>query len=402
MYRTISLLLLLSLATCHSGDEKKNTTIPVKQILTGATLRYEPPRDGKAEVARYQFTRGHYGIKPEGIAMLLIVREGVNKNTYVKTEKGGLPAIKIMSLKTLPIMNWNDRENSGMYSGDDLTPLRLSITAEEWCGNNYLEWVSRGDKAHLIGRSYIEDMVPKDEDVSLQKGYYLYEQMPLLVRAMVTGEPTAKIRLIVPQSAYLQPSEEELSVTLSRKEEAKITVPAGTFETVLIEVSADKPNPKFPAPERYWLEKKEHFIVKAERNEVHSEFGKFKAERGQYALLDIHRIPYWEKAIPPLQGNAASVLRATYDNQLEIDFFKIVGDKFKGGFNVDTFLQSPEGKNLPPEYISDPKGQNRVAKERDNKGGWFYDLSQNVGGKPGRFVPNVPSEQYQPKSMLDR
>jgi hypothetical protein len=277
MHRTISLLLLLSLATCHSGDEKKNTTIPVKQILPRATLRYEPPRDGKAEVARYQFTRGHYGIEPEGIAMLLIVREGVNKNTYVKTEKGGLPAIKIMSLKTLPIMNWNDRENSGMYSGDDLTPLRLSITAEEWCGNNYLEWVSRGDKAHLIGRSYIEDMVPKDEDVSLQKGYYLYEQMPLLVRAMVTGEPTAKIRLIVPQSAYLQPSEEELSVTLSRKEEAKITVPAGTFETVLIEVSADKPNPKFPAPERYWLEKKEHFIVKAERNEVHSEFGKFKA-----------------------------------------------------------------------------------------------------------------------------
>lgn len=331
------------------------------------------PRDGLAEVARYRFARSHYGVDVEGRATLLVVRESLDEVSLLKTNQGGgAPAIKLMLMKTLPSMNWDHRDNFALYSAEDLKPLKLAITAEEWCGNNFLEWRDTPQGAQRIGRPYTDDTSVVTDTVPIATGYHLYEQLPLLVRAATTAP--LELRLVGPQTAYLPPHADLLDVTLAPAGTERLTTPAGTFETVRVDVTPQAPTFAFPSPESYWLDKDQRFVVKAERHEYGTEFGKPHVTTATYTLLDHERSAYWSSAVGPATAELSDRVRATSSSAMQIALQKATADRRGSMFSLD---------NLPAEYLSDPAGNRNFSGAQDGKGGWTVDAA-------GRFVPNVP------------
>lgn len=330
------------------------------------------PDDGRAEVARYRFEREHYGTPLEGQATVLVVRESLNPDSLLKTSRpGGIDALKLMLLETLPSMNWDYRDNVAMYSGVDLRPLKLAITSEEWCGNNFLEWRETTDGVALIGRPYTDDTAILTETARIGQGHHLYEQLWLLVRAV--GDDPLSVRLVAPQTAYLPPHTDEIAVTLSKAGPERVSTPAGEFDTVRIDVVPDAGSERFPGPESYWLDREGHFVVKAVRHHYGTEFGKAHTTTATYTLLDHERSAYWSTAVGPATDAIADRDRATMSAMRQIGFRKAMAERRGDAFSLD---------DLPPEYSSDPKGNRSFSASRDGGGGWTM-------SDDGRIVPNV-------------
>jgi len=331
------------------------------------------PGDGLAEVAHYRYEREHYGVMMEGRATLLVVRESLDPQTLLKTRQAdGIPAIKLMILETLPSMNWDIRENLAMFSTPDLQPLKLAITAEEWCGNNFLEWRQDGGRVSLIGRPYTDDTDIRTETIAFGTGHHLYEQLPLIVRGV--GEEPLQIRLVAPQTAYLPPHTEEVTVTLARAGTETLRTEAGTFETVRIDVTPQTEGPMFPGSESYWIDADGGFLVKATRHEYDAEFGEPNITPATLTLLSHERSAYWSTAVGPVTSSLEDRRRATLSAQRQLNLRKATADRKGDMFSID---------DLPPEYLSDPAGNSSFSGTRDGSGGWTLDDDD-------RFVPNVP------------
>jgi len=377
LWRQAHCLLLAGLAACTPSLSENN---PATRPL------YEIPDDGLAEVARYAYSRPQFGITLNGTATLIVAREYLSKQTYVRTSqlKQRMRVVKIMMMKTVPSMNWDHRENAAMYCRNDLRPVRLAITAEEWCGNNYLEWIVRGDEVTLLGRPYIEDSGRLTTQVAVKAGYYLYEQLPVLVRALAQSEQPLTLRMIAPQTAYRVPHAREVQVELARGGLEKITTTAGDFSTIIVTVTPEDSSEFFPQAEKYWIEASQHFIVKAERNELDAGAdGGARVIRAVYELQDYRRMPYWQTALPPLTTSLEDRRRATHSSWVMLNLVMTTARAQGKQANVENLQSFFDGEPMPGEFLSSAKGNNRVARTFDGRGGWWFDE------KTGRLELNV-------------
>ncbi len=124
----------------------------------------------------------------------------------------------------------------------------------------------------------------------------LYEQLPVLVRALAKNSQSLSLRMMAPQSASLLPHTNELQVEMQRTGTQRLKTAAGEFSTIVVEVKAVAASEFFPQPERYWIKAHQHFIVRAERNEVGTEAGVLRVNLATYELQDVRRVAYWQMA----------------------------------------------------------------------------------------------------------
>jgi hypothetical protein len=327
-----------------------------------------------------------------GAATLIIVCEYLSKSSLVKTQKlkGRMPVIKIALSKTISGMNWDVHENVAMYSRTDLRPARLSITSAGWCGNSFLEWIARGDEVTLLGRPSTEDMGRLTTQMAVKAGYYLYEQLPVLVRALAKDRESLAVRLMAPQSPALLPHASELHVELHRTGAEKIKTAAGEFSTVVVTVTSQTASDYFVRPERYWLDEQQHFIVKAERNEVIAHAGKVTTGLATYELQDVRRARYWEMALPPLTNHRDDRWRATYSSWINLNVAMNRTAKEKQPLKLDDLKKLFAKPLWPAEFMSDPRGNNNVVTSYTGKGGWWFNQPA------GTFELNYPANPRPP------
>jgi len=383
-WRHLHCLLLAGCAACTPSLSENNPAI--KPL-------YDMPDDGLAEVARYSYTRSQHGIPVTGTATLIVAREYLNKQTFVKTDqlKQRMPVVKITLMKTLPGMNWDSRDNATMYCRNDLRPVRLAITADDWSGNNYLEWIARGDEVSLLGRPYLEDSGRLTTQSAVKAGYYLYEQLPVLVRAVAQSDQPLTLRMIAPQAAYLLPHTHEVQVELERVGVEKIDTVAGDFSTIIVAVTPAGSLKYFPGPEKYWIDEQRHFIVRAERNEIDpSAEGNTVASRAIYELQDYRRMPYWQMAAPPATSTPDDRRRATHSSLMMMNIARTFAQEQGKAVRFDNLTTWFDADSAPSEYLSAPEGNNRIAKKYDGKGGWW------LNEKTGLFELNHRADSSQP------
>jgi len=386
-WRHMYCLLLAGCAACTPSLSENN---PATKPL------YDMPGDGFAEVARYSYTRSRYGIPVTGSATLIVAREYLNKQTYVKTNqmKQRMPVVKIMLMKTLPNMNWDVRENLAMYCRNDLRPVRLAITAEEWRGNNYLEWIARGDEVSLLGRPYVEESGRLTTQIAVKAGYYLYEQLPVLVRAVAKDDQPLTLRLIAPQTAYLLPHAYEVQVELESAGVEKINTAAGDYSTIIVTVTPADSSKYFPEPEKYWIHEQGHFIVRAERNEIDlNAEGNAVASRAIYELQDYRRMPYWQMAAPPATSTLDDRRRATHSSLMMMNIARTFAQEQGKTARFDNLTAWFDAGSAPAEYLSASKGNNRIVKKYDGTGGWW------LNEKTGLFELNYRGDSSQPYAI---
>ena len=151
----------------------RGTTLALALLTAAAPARaqdfYGHWADGRAELSGYRVVQPRYGEPREGHAVLVFVTEDVHAGTRIKVESPDTPeSDRIYALK----LNRMLRFTTGIYDysmmtsvfsavepgagGRPFEPLRITFTAQEWCGHVFEEAQVRGGAVHGELFSYFE------------------------------------------------------------------------------------------------------------------------------------------------------------------------------------------------------------------------------------------------------
>jgi hypothetical protein len=119
---------------------------------------------GKAEVNRFDLEQVRYGETRKGDAVLIFVTEDFFKNDQVKYEFGEDKS----DVQTVLKLNLNRRFYTGIYPYSLLTStflpihskekhvLKITFTAQEWCGHTFMQLNNRDNKFFVQQHSYFQ------------------------------------------------------------------------------------------------------------------------------------------------------------------------------------------------------------------------------------------------------
>ena len=190
---SILLLIALLLATvlgCRIN--KTNKTKPGQdRDLSQAWKDYW--YDGMAELNRYALQQARYGEIHKGDAVLIFVTEDFLKDRQVKYEGGSKDRMSVLKL------NATKKFWTGIYPYSLMTSvftpiaeagpsLKVTTTAQEWCGHSFSQLNLKGNHYEGLLRSYF--MNEGDENFRLKKAFLedeIWNQIRLNPKALPTG-----------------------------------------------------------------------------------------------------------------------------------------------------------------------------------------------------------------------
>lgn len=194
---TLSLILLLLITSCTQIDSQKTIDLD--------TDFNEYWYAGTAELSRYDLQQQRYGDIHEGEAVLIYVTEEFRSDQQVKYEGGDRKNV-------LPILKLNHTKKffTGIYPYSLMTSIfspvsgaptiKVSTTAQEWCGHSFFQFNLDGDRYRGKLFSYFQnegDQEFKTEAAILEDGIWN------TIRLSPDRLPTGEIALI-PSTQYLR------------------------------------------------------------------------------------------------------------------------------------------------------------------------------------------------------
>jgi len=156
----LSIIILIIIFTgCSESESNENQVIFPKSENFG-DYWYQ----GKAELNRFDLEQVRYGEVRKGDAVLIFVTEDFFKTDQVKYEFGDDKSDVQSVLK----LNFNRRYFTGIYPYSLLTStffpirsnedhaLKISFTAQEWCGHTFTQLNNRRNKFEIQHNSYFQ------------------------------------------------------------------------------------------------------------------------------------------------------------------------------------------------------------------------------------------------------
>ena len=156
---------------------------------------------GKAELNRYELQQVRYGQIHKGDAVLIFVTEDFLKEEQVKYEYGSHNS----EIKSILKSNFNRRFYTGIYPYSLMTStffpiqssenhaIKISTTAQEWCGHSYMQLNNRNDMFSVQVNSYFQK--EGDQHFDMQKSI-LEDEIWTLIRVNPELLPIGEIKLI--------------------------------------------------------------------------------------------------------------------------------------------------------------------------------------------------------------
>ncbi|GAB3181070.1 hypothetical protein [Telluribacter humicola] len=139
----------------------------------------QPFRDywynGKAEISRYSLQQVQYGAHNPGEAVLIFVTEDflTDKQVKLESEDNDGDATSVLKLNSIR------RFVTGIYdyslytsvftpvnTGDFRHSLKITMSAQDWCGQTYTQLNRRGKGYEVMRRSYFEKNVEEDYGIN--------------------------------------------------------------------------------------------------------------------------------------------------------------------------------------------------------------------------------------------
>lgn len=158
---------------------------------------------GKAEITSYKLTQARYGELREGHAVLIFVTEDFSRSKQVKLdnyEEAGDDRQKVLKL------NLVKKFTTGIYpyslmtsvfmpveSGAEPSAVKVTTSAQEWCGHTFLQLNLRGEGYEGVGFSYFES--EGDETFSLPLTY-LEDEIWTRIRLSPESLPTGELQMV--------------------------------------------------------------------------------------------------------------------------------------------------------------------------------------------------------------
>jgi hypothetical protein len=130
--------------------------------------------DRGAEISRYSLEQARYGEIHHGDAVLVFVTEEMNPSLQVKADRpdpGNVPVLKLNATRKFltGIYPYSVMTSifSPMETSRRLLPIKISFSAQEWCGHVYTQLNLRGDVYGVVSHSYFESEA--DRNFTLEK-----------------------------------------------------------------------------------------------------------------------------------------------------------------------------------------------------------------------------------------
>lgn len=248
--------------------------------------------DGKAELNGYRLTASRYGQERSGTAVLIYVTEPFSESKRVKVEnwqKEPDDTFDVLKLNLVRDFQTGIYDYNTMVSvfvrSADFSPVKVTFTSSEWCGQVYEELLFYPDRISGHYYSYFEnESGPRDIEVA--EDGVSEDNLFILLRGLRGDylEPGGKKDVLMLPSVYFgrlsHQTPDWSEAEIKRPEEnATIKVPAGEFETIPYEIkTADGREGRFYIENRY-----PHRIVRWEM------LPDVKAE-----LTGSERLQYWK------------------------------------------------------------------------------------------------------------
>lgn len=171
---------------------------------------------GQAELTRYDLQQSRYGEIHQGDAVLVFVTEDFWSDKQVKYEFGDKTAV------VWPILKLNFTRNflTGIYPYSLITSvftpvdlkqgptLKVTSSAQEWCGQTFTQLNYRNNEYHALLRSYFQG--EGDRDFALQ-AVLLEDEVWTKIRLAPESLPTGEIE-VIPGLQYRRFAHTELKV----------------------------------------------------------------------------------------------------------------------------------------------------------------------------------------------
>jgi hypothetical protein len=147
--------------------------------------------DGKAELSGYAVTTGRYGAPREGRVVLIYVTEPMDRRSWIKDDAGDVPpAERVNVLKLNSVLKFQ----TGIYpysvmtsvfspvdapAADRFAPVKITLSAQEWCGSVYQKVMPGAAEFANESRSYFHAEGNTETTVKVPPGT-LYEDALLI------------------------------------------------------------------------------------------------------------------------------------------------------------------------------------------------------------------------------
>ncbi len=268
----MSLVLSLALAVAAPAP----STAPVWKPGFGLAPLWN---DGNAEVSQYEARDVRYGVARTSRAVLIVVAEDLLRDRLVKPDApDSRPAVRVLKLnqvRSIPTGVYvYEQMLSAFLRAESLSPVKLTVSSHEWCGNTFVEW--RRDRPVVQIRTYFES--PGDVDAPFELGDALfYDALPLQLRGL-DFERTREAAVRVVDSLFLSHPAAP-SVAAGRLTVSRVDAPSPLWRVTLLR--GDRRDTfDFEAADP-------HRLVRWERS-----------DGGSLRLIDSRRFRYWEKNAP--------------------------------------------------------------------------------------------------------
>ena len=154
---------------------------------------------GLAEITRYELKQAQYRDTYDGDAVLIFVTENFLTDKHVKHERGDGPSTSVLKLNAVRQFTTGLYPYSLMTSvftpvaPDQTRTLKVTSTAQEWCGHTFAQINHRDGKYKATLRSYFQS--DGDHDLTLPSTI-LEDEIWTRIRLAPERLPTGEIQII--------------------------------------------------------------------------------------------------------------------------------------------------------------------------------------------------------------
>ena len=129
-----------------------------------------------AEISRYELTQARYGELHKGDAILLFVTETFRSDLQVKADDpsaANLPVLKLNAQRKFYTGVYPYSVMTSVFSsvadGEQTFPVKVTMSAQEWCGHVYVQMNLRGERYEVKSFSYFAS--EGDHKTSMMRDY---------------------------------------------------------------------------------------------------------------------------------------------------------------------------------------------------------------------------------------
>ncbi len=193
------LILFISLISSNCGinhAEEKGSTTTTEEF---AKYWYS----GKAEITSYKLQQARYGEIHEGSAVTIFVTEDFSASKHVKLDNpqsAGSDAVGVLKLNLTKNFNTGIYPYSMMLSvfkpvntGKWEHVLKITASAQEWCGHTFTQIDAAKDKYNAKLFSYFESEGDQEKELPL---VWMEDELWTLIRINPSGLPTENLKII--------------------------------------------------------------------------------------------------------------------------------------------------------------------------------------------------------------